>query len=95
VALELAAPFDAADHIKSPEAQAAFLAGAFETSDRAHIANALGTVARAYGIAKISRETGLTRTQLYGALSRTGNPTLETLLKVLGALGMRLMVERP
>ncbi|WP_137132906.1 addiction module antidote protein [Rhizobium sp. FY34] len=82
--------FDPADLLKSNEAIEAFLSDAFETDDAAFIANALGVVARAKGMTKISRETGLAREQLYRSLSDTGNPTLETTLAVLKALGFQL-----
>lgn len=82
--------FDPADLLKSDEAIEAFLSDAFETDDAAFIANALGVVARAKGMTKISRETGLAREQLYRSLSETGNPTLETTLAVLKALGFQL-----
>ena len=40
-------PFDAAEHLKSDQAIADFMAAAFETNDAAYIAHALGVVARA------------------------------------------------
>ena len=42
----------------------------------------------------LAAEIGVKRQQLYRALSEEGNPTLETLTKVIGALGFRLSVER-
>lgn len=82
--------FDPADLLKSDEAIQIFLDDAFETGDAAYIANALGVVARAKGMAKLSRETGLAREHLYKSLSTAGNPTLETMLAVLNALGFQL-----
>jgi probable addiction module antidote protein len=35
------------------------------------------------------RKTGLAREQLYKSLSENGNPTLETLLTVMKAIGFR------
>ena len=54
---------------------------------------ALRDVAEAYGgLATVAQEAGVTREALYWALSPSGNPTLETLLAVLHAVGMRLSV---
>ena len=53
----------------------------------------LGDVARSEGMTKIAEKTGVNRQALYTALSENGNPTLETLLKVMSALGIRLKCE--
>jgi probable addiction module antidote protein len=58
--------------------------------DAAGIARALGDIARARGMTKVARDTGLSRESLYKALSEEGNPSLATVLKVAGALGLRL-----
>lgn len=55
---------------------------------------AIRDVAQAYGgLAKIAQDAGISREALYRALSPKGNPTLNTLLAVLGAVGMRLSIE--
>ncbi len=82
--------FDPAAMLKSDEAIEVFLADALETGDAGHIASALGIVARAKGMTKIAKETGLAREQLYKSLSATGNPTLETTLAVMKAIGFEL-----
>ena len=41
---------------------------------------------------QLAKDTGLSRESLYRALSSTGNPELATLLRVVGALGLRLTV---
>ena len=43
--------------------------------------------------AGLASETGIKRQALHRALGRDGNPTLDTLLKVLSALGLRATVE--
>lgn len=85
---------DLADLLKNDEAVEIFLADAFETGDAHHIASALGVVARAKGMTEIARKTGLAREQLYKTLSDTGNPTLETTLAVLKAIGFELTGKR-
>jgi probable addiction module antidote protein len=86
--------FDLADLLKTDAAIEVFLADAFETGDSAHIANAIGTVARAKGMTKVAKETGLAREQLYRSLSENGNPTLETTLAVLKSLGFQLTAKQ-
>ena len=80
--------YDPAAALKSQETIAIFMADAFETGDVAFIAKALGVVARAKGMTEISRETGLSREQLYRSFSEKGNPTLKTTLMVMRALGL-------
>jgi probable addiction module antidote protein len=87
-------PFDPANYLKSEEDILYFLEAAMEGSDPKHIANALGVVARSQGMSEIARKTGLGRQALYTALSESGNPTLETLTSVLGALGLELTVQK-
>lgn len=85
--------FDAAEHLTEPEDQAELLADAVASGDAHIIARAIGIVARAHGMTELSKETGIKRQQLYRALGRDGNPTLETMLKVLPALGLRMTIE--
>ena len=49
-------------------------------------------VARARGMTALAAETGLSREALYKAFGENGNPTLDTLLKVTKALGVRLAI---
>ncbi len=78
------------DSLKSDEAIAHFIAGAFETGDPGFIAHALGIVARTKGMTQIANKTGLSREQLYRSFSPNGNPTLRTTLAVARALGIEL-----
>ena len=86
--------YDPAIVLKTDEAIEVFLADAFESGDARHIASALGVVARAKGMTKVARATGLAREQLYKSLSETGNPTLETTLAVMKALGFEMTGRR-
>lgn len=82
--------YDPAEALKSDEAIGIFLSDAFESGDSHYIAKALGVVARAKGMTKVARETGLAREQLYKSLSENGNPTLETTMAVLKAVGFEI-----
>jgi len=44
------------------------------------------------GVTALSRNVDLNRQSLYRSLSEDGNPRLDTLVKVLGALGLRIAV---
>ena len=83
-------PYDSAVLLDTPQAMAAYLGDAFASRDLGEIADALGVAARAHGMTELARQTGLSRSQLYASLSRTGRPELETVLKVTEALGMGL-----
>jgi probable addiction module antidote protein len=86
--------YDPAEALKSDAAIEVFLADAFETGDASYIAKALGVVARAKGMTEIARETGLAREQLYRSYSENGNPTLESTIAVMKALGFQLTGKR-
>ena len=89
------ARYDTADHLRSPEEVAAYLEVTFEEAngDAAFIARALGNVARSKGMAKVARQVGLSRESLYKALSGERSPGFDTVLRVMGALGLNLRVQ--
>ena len=82
----------AADVLDSPEMIAAYIEAALEDGDPALIAAALGNVARAKGMSKIAKRTGVTREGLYKALSAEGDPRLTTFLGVIKSLGLHISV---
>ncbi|MCJ2057345.1 putative addiction module antidote protein [Methylobacterium sp. J-048] len=84
------APYDSAEFLDSDEAIAEYLAAAIEEGDPALFRQALGVVARARGMTQIAREAGLSRESLYRALSPEGNPSLDTAMRVMKALNVRL-----
>jgi probable addiction module antidote protein len=83
-------PFDAARYLTTPEAQAELLNDALASGNAPFVAQALGVIARARGMAEIAREAGVTREALYKSLSDEGDPRLTTLLGVIRALGVTL-----
>jgi len=82
--------FDIADYLERESDIAEYLSEALALEDPAYFQHALGAVARAKGMATIARKTGLGRQSLYKALSEGGNPEFSTVIKVLGALGIRI-----
>jgi probable addiction module antidote protein len=47
----------------------------------------------ARGMSQVARDAGLSRESLYKALSGDRNPDFDTILKVMGALGLKLHAE--
>ncbi len=84
--------YDVSEHLRTPEEMAAYLEACIEEShgDATFIAKALGDIARARGMTQVARDTGLSRESLYKALSGERVPTLDTILKVMTALGLKL-----
>jgi probable addiction module antidote protein len=64
-----------------------------ESMVRQMLIHTLDVVARARGMMKLSKDTGITRPGLYKALSPDGNPNFETGTKIVGAFGMRLSAQ--
>ena len=84
--------FDVAEHLRTPEEMAAYLEASSEAADgdATFIAKALGDIARAKGMSQVARAAGLSRESLYKALSGDRRPALDTILKVIKALGLEL-----
>jgi len=87
--------YDVAEHLRNPEEMAAYLEACFEEADgdAAFIAKALGDIARARGMSQVAHDSGLSRESLYKALSGDRVPSFQTILKVVGALGLKLNAE--
>jgi probable addiction module antidote protein len=84
--------YDVSEHLRTPEEMAAYLEACIEDAngDATIIAKALGDIARAKGMSQVARDAGLSRESLYKALSGERSPGFDTVLKVIGALGLGL-----
>lgn len=82
--------FNAADYLRDDATIAEFIAAMLEEGDERLIPVALRTVAEAVGMSELARRTGLDRSNLYAALSDSGNPRLDTLAAVARAFGLRV-----
>ena len=85
--------FDAAEYLTDEESIADFLNASAEMGDPAVLLNALGTVARARSMTKLADDAGLGRESLYKALKPGAQPRYDTVMKVLGALGVTMVFE--
>lgn len=86
------------DYLSDPEEARAYLDVAIEEyeedGDLEAFLLALRNVADAQGgLGELAKRTGLNREHLYRALSKEGNPQLNTVDKILHGLGFRLSVE--
>ena len=80
------------DYRQTDEDMALYLEACLEDGDSALITLALGSIARARGMAQLARDTGISREGLYKALSAEGNPEFATVMKVVKALNLTLTV---
>ena len=62
-----------------------------ETNDIRYLLSTLRKVAEAKGWSALSRETGLSRSVLYAALSGETDPKIGTVMKILKALGVQVI----
>ena len=85
-------PWDSAEVLDDDTVIIEYLQAALEEDDPELFVKAVGTVARAMGMTTVAQETELGRTSLYKALSGERDPRIGTVMKVLGALGVRLTV---
>jgi len=87
--------YEVSEHLRTPQEMAAYLEMCIEEAngDASFIAKALGDIAKAKGMSQVARDSGLSRESLYKALSGEGSPGFDTILKVIGALGIKLHAE--
>ena len=85
-------PFDAAPYLDSDAVIVEYLSAAAEDPNPDVFVAALGHVAKARGMARIAKDSGLGRESLYKALSTGAHPRFETINSVLHALGVKFTV---
>jgi probable addiction module antidote protein len=82
--------WDPAEYLQTEEEIIAYLGDIFATNDARLIVAAIGDVARAHGMTKVAEDAQCGRESLYKSLSQQGNPSFETVVKVLSTLGYTL-----
>jgi len=81
--------------LRDPKEAEAYLNAVLDAGDPQLLLLALRDVAEARGgLGKIARVCKLNRESLYRMLSKKGNPSLQSLGKLLSGMGFRLAVER-
>ena len=63
-----------------------------DPGDGSLVRAALNDMARAGNMARLARESGMSREGLYKALSADGNPTVATVMRITRALGLQLRI---
>ncbi len=87
--------WDASEYLDTPEAIQEYIQAALEADDPALFRAALADVAKAKGMTAIAERANLNRQSLYKSLSDNGNPSFETVTKIIHALGLKLNVGTP
>ena len=82
--------FDAADYLDNDVVIAEYLNAALEDENPNVFLQAIADVAKARGMTKLAKDTGLGRESLYKALTPGAKPRFDTMLKLLHALGVNL-----
>ena len=81
-------PFDAADYLDNDEVIAEYLNAALEDENPDVFLMAISDVAKARGMSRLAKDSGLGRESLYKALSPGAKPRYDTVLKMLRSLGV-------
>ena len=86
--------WDVTEHLRTEEDARLYLEAAFDEDlgDGRLIRAALGDIVRGRDMSEVAREIGMTHERLSEALSEDGSLSFGTVLKIIGALGMRLRV---
>lgn len=85
--------FDIVAQLDSDEMISEYLSQVLEDGDSDELIRALGYIAKAKGMTKVAKESGLGRESLYKALSEGAKPRFDTVFKVIKALGIKLHAE--
>ena len=85
-------PYDVAELLKDEAHYRLHLQISYEENGLRGLQKALGDVVRAKKMTEVAAQPGLTRQNLYKALSADGNPSADTLFRVIKALGFRLEI---
>ena len=86
-------PYDSVNYLKSDRAIAAYLNDALADGNPAEVLMAFSQVARARGMSRVSKASGLGRESLYKALSPRSKPRFDTIFRLAHALGLELVAE--
>jgi len=84
--------FENAEYLDTEEATAEYLTQVLADYKEGDLAEALGCIAKARGITEIAKASGLTREELYKAVMPDSEPSLNTILRVCKAIGLKLGV---
>ena len=87
-------PYDTANNLKTKRDIVHYLEAVFEDGDPRLVVQAFKSVSRAKGIAPIAWRLRMTQTALRADILPREKPRIAIVMKLLGALGMRLTVTK-
>jgi probable addiction module antidote protein len=87
--------YSSADYLDNEKVIAEYLAAAVEDANPDVFPLAVSSVAKARGIAKIAKDSGLGRESLYKTLMPGAKPRYEMLRKIVEALGVKWTIAKP
>lgn len=85
--------YDTSEFLETEDDIARYLNAVAEYNDPEMFQTALGKVAKARGMSSIAKEANVSRESLYRSLSAEGNPSFQTISKVLASMGLRLTIQ--
>jgi probable addiction module antidote protein len=88
------ADWDLAEVLDTKEDIIASLETALAENNTKFLFDIINALARAEGMTQIAKELGVTREGLYKSLSPNGNPSFETVFKLIDILGFRLSIHQ-
>lgn len=83
-------PFDAYRYLDSEEAIAEYISQVMAEQDDNLLLAALNDIARARGMTRLARDTGLSREALYRSLEQGAKPRFDTIQRIMRGLGIQI-----
>ena len=86
--------WDVTEHLRTREDARLYLEACAEEDpgDGSLIRVALNDIARTGNMSQLARDVGMSREGLYKALSKDGNPSFATVMRVTRALGLQVRI---
>lgn len=84
---------DIAELLQTEDDVKLFLQEALAENDPVVWQRAIGYAAKSIGMSKIAEASGLNRESLYKALREDAHPRFDTIMRVLNAMGLRLVLK--
>jgi probable addiction module antidote protein len=79
--------------LRDPEFASHYLMSAIIDNDLQFLPTALGDIAKAHGMSKLSEGTGIHRRTLYKVFDKNSNPSFELVTQIMDHLGLSLEVK--
>ncbi len=87
-------PFEFAKDVDSAEDVALYLSIFLEENGVQGLVDALRNIPKAKGMSALANNAGVNRQSLYRSLAKNANPKIETIDKIVRALGFKLTIEK-